>query len=47
MALSQEDMATLKAKARQARKDVVDITGWSGGAHIGGGLSVVDILIIL
>lgn len=47
MALSPEDLATLKDKARQARKDIVDITGWSGGAHIGGGLSVVDILIIL
>ncbi len=47
MALSREDLTLLKEKARQARKDVVDITGWSGGAHIGGGLSVVDILIIL
>lgn len=47
MALTPEDMKTLKEKARQARKDVVDITGWSGGAHIGGGLSVMDILIIL
>ena len=47
MALSQEDLKLLKEKARQARKDIVDITGWSGGAHIGGGLSVVDMLIIL
>ena len=47
MALSQEDLKVLKEKARQARKDIVDITGWSGGAHIGGGLSVVDMLIIL
>jgi len=47
MALSQEDLSMLAEKARQARKDIVDITGWAGGAHIGGGLSVVDILIIL
>ncbi|MFP4447023.1 MAG: transketolase [Desulfosudaceae bacterium] len=47
MALSQEDLNMLAEKARQARKDIVDITGWAGGAHIGGGLSVVDILIIL
>lgn len=47
MALTPEEIKTCQEKARQARKDVVDITGWSGGAHIGGGLSVVDILIIL
>lgn len=47
MALSPEDLTLLNEKARQARKDIVDITGWSGGAHIGGGLSVVDMLIIL
>ncbi|MFO8048541.1 MAG: transketolase [Desulfosudaceae bacterium] len=47
MALSQEELNHLKEKARQLRKDIVDITGWSGGAHIGGGLSVADILVIL
>ena len=47
MALTPQEMKTLKEKARQARKDIVDITGWSGGAHIGGGLSVTDIMIIL
>ncbi len=47
MALSQEEFTLLNEKARQARRDIVDITGWSGGAHIGGGLSVVDMLIIL
>ncbi len=47
MALTQEELGTLREKARQARKDIVDITAWSGGAHIGGALSVTDILIIL
>ena len=47
MALSTEELKTLNEKARQARKDIVDITGWSGGAHIGGGMSVTDMLIIL
>ncbi|MFW5988691.1 MAG: transketolase [Desulfosudaceae bacterium] len=47
MALSQEELNHLEEKARQLRKDIVDITGWSGGAHIGGGLSVADILVIL
>lgn len=47
MALTKEELTLLSDKAYQARRDVVDITGWSGGAHIGGGLSVVDIMIIL
>jgi transketolase len=47
MALTPQEMKTLKEMARQARRDIVDITGWSGGAHIGGGLSVTDIMIIL
>jgi len=47
VALTKEELTLLADKAYQARRDVVDITGWSGGAHIGGGLSVVDMLIIL
>jgi transketolase len=47
VALTKEELTLLSDKAYQARRDVVDITGWSGGAHIGGGLSVVDIMIIL
>lgn len=35
------------AQAKQLRKDIVDVTSWAGGAHIGGGLSVIDILTIL
>jgi transketolase len=33
--------------AHQIRRDTVDVTGWAGGAHIGGALSVVDMLVIL
>jgi transketolase len=47
MALTQDELTMLQEKARQARRDIVDITAWSGGAHIGGALSVTDILIIL
>ncbi len=47
MPLSQEDLTRLNQQAKQARRDIVDITGWAGGAHIGGGLSVVEMLIIL
>lgn len=47
MALTKEERQKLYALARQLRKDIVDVTSWAGGAHIGGGLSVVDILTIL
>lgn len=47
MALSKEERQKLYAHARQLRKDIVDVTSWAGGAHIGGGLSVIDILTIL
>ncbi|RLC28277.1 MAG: transketolase, partial [Deltaproteobacteria bacterium] len=47
MSLTSEELALLNEKAYQARRDIIDITAWSGGAHIGGGLSVVDMLVIL
>lgn len=47
MALSKKELEYLKQNAWQARHDIIDVTGWSGGAHIGGGLSVTDILVIL
>ena len=47
MALTTEERQTLYAQAKQLRKDIVDVTSWAGGAHIGGGLSVIDILTIL
>ena len=47
MALTSEERQKLYAQARQLRKDIVDVTSWAGGAHIGGGLSVIDILTIL
>ncbi len=47
MALTNEERQTLYAQARQLRKDVIDVTSWAGGAHLGGGLSVIDILTIL
>ena len=47
MALTKEERQKLYAQAKQLRKDIVDVTCWAGGAHIGGGLSVIDILTIL
>lgn len=47
MGISRQEMDKLEELARQLRLDVIDITYWAGGAHIGGGLSVLDILVIL
>lgn len=47
MPLNDADRRKLLAQARDTRKDIVEITAWSGGAHIGGGLSVTDVLTYL
>lgn len=47
MALTKEERQKLYAQAKELRKDIVEVTSWAGGAHIGGGLSVIDILTIL
>lgn len=47
MAISDQEIRGLEEKARQTRKDIVDVTEWAGGAHIGGALSMVEILVIL
>ena len=47
MPLNEQDRMMLLDTARGIRKDIVEITAWSGGAHIGGGLSVTDILTYL
>jgi transketolase len=47
MPLTKEERQKLYAQAKQLRKDIVDVTSWAGGAHIGGGMSVIDILTIL
>lgn len=47
MSLTAEERQSLLRQARGLRKDIVEITAWSGGAHIGGGLSVIDILTYL
>ena len=47
MALMAEEKNDLLRRAKGLRKDIVDITAWSGGAHIGGSLSVIDLLTYL
>ena len=47
MPLSAEEIRNLQAKARQLRCDMVDVTVWAGGAHIGGALSMTDVLTAL
>ena len=47
MALSMEEKQRLQDLARDLRLTVIDVMAWSGGAHVGGSLSIIDILTIL
>lgn len=47
MPLNDQDRSKLLERARDIRKDIVEITAWAGGAHIGGALSITDVLVYL
>ena len=47
MPLSADELAQLRRIAHKIRRDLVDVTAWSGGSHIGGSLSMVEMLTIL
>ena len=47
MALSTQERQKLQDIARELRLTVIDVKAWSGGAHVGGSLSIIDILTIL
>jgi transketolase len=47
MPINEQEIRELKQHAKQLRKDIIDVTFWAGGAHIGGALSMVEILILL
>jgi transketolase len=47
MSVTEQEIQELKEKARKIRKDIIDITGWAGGAHIGGAMSMVEMLTLL
>ena len=47
MALTAEERDRFRKLCASLRRDMVDVTGWSGGAHIGGSLSMVEMLVLL
>lgn len=47
MPLSKQEWLTLEAKAHQLRQTTLDTTYWAGSGHIGGGLSIMDMLVVL
>ncbi|VFQ47055.1 transketolase [Desulfoluna butyratoxydans] len=47
MALTDAEIRELEEQAWQLRHDIINVTVWAGGAHIGGGLSMLDILVLL
>ena len=47
MALLPEEKEKLEKIAKELRMTIIDVMPWSGGAHVGGSLSVVEILTML
>jgi len=47
MPLNEQEFKELQQYAKQLRSDILDITFWSGGSHVGGALSIVEILVLL
>ncbi|HNX24374.1 MAG TPA: transketolase [Spirochaetota bacterium] len=47
MPVTELEIKNLTETARRIRHDIIDTTVWAGGAHIGGGLSIVEIMTIL
>ena len=47
MPVTDQEISQLQLHAKQLRKDILDITFWAGGSHIGGALSMVEIMILL
>ena len=47
MALLPEEKEKLEKIAKELRMTIIDVMLWSGGAHVGGSLSIVEILTML
>ena len=47
MAIDGKELSQLKSTAKDLRLTVIDVMKWSGGAHVGGSLSCMDILTAL
>jgi transketolase len=47
MPCTESEIRELSGIARELRLTIVDVMAWSGGAHVGGSLSIVEILTLL
>lgn len=47
MKLTQSELQLVKSKARELRHKVIDTTVFAGGAHVGGAMSMADIMALL
>ena len=47
MALQAEEKKRFEQIAKDLRLTIIDVMAWSGGAHVGGSLSIVEILTLL
>ena len=47
MPLSKSEWLALEKKAHELRNLCLDTTYWAGSAHIGGGMSVMDMMTVL
>ncbi len=47
MPVTDQEISRLRLHAKQLRKDILDTTFWAGGSHVGGALSMVEIMILL
>lgn len=47
MRLTGDEVSQLRARAAALRKEMVQVTGWAGGGHIGGSLSMTEMLTLL
>ena len=47
MPVLENEIKELEKVSLDIRKKIIDVTGWAGGAHIGGSLSMVEILTLL
>lgn len=45
--MERDELQSLKATAKDLRLTVIDVMKWSGGAHVGGSLSCMDLLTAL
>jgi len=47
MALTEQEIQEFNKKACQLRKDTIDTVYWAGGGHVGGSLSMMEIMVLM